>query len=34
MLVSLDGRFEPKARGETLRVVRTAAVHNERGCPG
>ena len=34
MLVSLDGRFEPRLRGEALRVVRTAAVHNERGCPG
>ena len=34
MLVSLDGRFEPQPRGEALRVVRTAAIHNERGCPG
>lgn len=34
VLVSLDGRFEPRGRGEALRVVRTAAVHNERGCPG
>ena len=38
VLVSLDGRFEPavgpSGRGEALRVVRTAAIHNERGCPG
>ena len=34
VLVSLDGRFEPQGRGEALRVVRTAAIHNERGCPG
>jgi hypothetical protein len=34
VLVSLDGRFEPQGRGEVLRVVRTAAIHNERGCPG
>jgi hypothetical protein len=34
LLVSLDGRFEPQGRGEALRVVRTAAIHNERGCPG
>jgi hypothetical protein len=34
VLVSLDGRFEPKGRDEALRVVRTAAIHNERGCPG
>ena len=34
MLVSLDGRFEAKGRDEALRVVRTAAIHNERGCPG
>jgi hypothetical protein len=34
MLVSLDGRFEQQGRAEALRVVRTAAVHNERGCPG
>jgi hypothetical protein len=38
VLISIDGRFEPATgkggRGEALRVVRTAAVHNERGCPG
>jgi hypothetical protein len=35
MLVSIDARFEPQPpRGEALRVVRTAAIHNERGCPG
>jgi hypothetical protein len=34
ILVSIDGRFEPQPRGEALRVIRTAAVHNERGCPG
>lgn len=35
LLVSVDARFEPQApRGEALRVVRTAAIHNERGCPG
>lgn len=34
MLVSLDGRFETRGRDEALRVVRTAAIHNERGCPG
>jgi len=34
LLVSLDGRFEPRGRGEALRVLRTASIHNERGCPG
>ncbi len=38
VLVSVDGRFEPAAgtggRGEALRVIRTAAIHNQRGCPG
>ena len=34
LLVSLDARFEPQGRDEALRVVRTAAIHNERGCPG
>ncbi|MGQ0545020.1 MAG: hypothetical protein ACT4P3_06740 [Betaproteobacteria bacterium] len=34
VLISIDGRFEPRGRGEALRVIRTAAVHNERGCPG
>jgi len=34
VLVSLDGRFEVRGRGEALRVVRTAAVHSEQGCPG
>ncbi len=34
VLVSLDGRFEAQGRGEALRVVRTAAIHNEQGCPG
>lgn len=34
VLVSLDGRFELRGRVEALRVVRTAAVHSEQGCPG
>lgn len=35
LLVSIDGRFAPQPpRGEALRVIRTAAIHNERGCPG
>lgn len=34
VLVSLDGRFEAQGRREALRVVRIAAIHNERGCPG
>jgi len=34
VLVSVDGRFEIRGRVEALRVVRTAAVHSEQGCPG
>jgi hypothetical protein len=34
VLVALDASFAPRPGGEALRVLRTASILNQRGCPG